>query len=127
VRCRFDGTANEVAAVVRLVENGSALPVCPEQLGGLPTPRPSCVFREDGHVARETDGEDVTEAFVRGAEETVRLARLFGADTAILKERSPSCGVLLVHGPDGVRPGRGTAARALSEAGLRLVVGDELQ
>jgi uncharacterized protein YbbK (DUF523 family) len=72
-------------------------------------------------------GEDVTDAYIRGAQETLHLARLFGATEAILKGRSPSCGRDLIY--DGtfqrrLRPGRGVTAACLQEAGVNLHVAD---
>ncbi len=98
VRCRYDGGACPDPAVVDLVRRGRALPVCPEQLGGLPTPRRPAEIRGgagadvlEGRARVVTaSGADVTDAFLRGAEETLRLARLSGAEGAILKARSPS-------------------------------------
>jgi uncharacterized protein YbbK (DUF523 family) len=90
IRCRYDGAGKPCEAVIRLVAEGKAIPVCPEQLGGLPTPRsPAEIIRNK--VIRK-DGVEVTDAFNRGAREALQLARLVGAKTAILKARSPSCG-----------------------------------
>lgn len=71
-----------------LCRRHEVIPVCGEIFGGLPTPRLPSERREGGVFA--SDGGDVTDAFCRGAEEVVRLARLTGAQAAILKERSPS-------------------------------------
>ncbi len=90
VRCRYDGTAKPCDEVIRLVAEGKAVPVCPEQLGGLPTPRVPAEIRGDRVITR--DGVDVTEAFRRGAQETLKLAKLVDAKAALLKARSPSCG-----------------------------------
>jgi uncharacterized protein YbbK (DUF523 family) len=90
LRCRYDGSKKACEAVMRLVAEGKAIPVCPEQLGGLPTPRLPAEIR-GGRVVRQ-DGVDVTAEFSRGAEEVLKLAKLAGATTAILKARSPSCG-----------------------------------
>jgi uncharacterized protein YbbK (DUF523 family) len=91
VQCRYDGAGKPCEAVIRLVAEGKAMPVCPEQLGGLTTPRLSSEIR-DGKVVRK-DGVDVTGEFERGAREALKLAQLVGAREAILKSRSPSCGV----------------------------------
>jgi uncharacterized protein YbbK (DUF523 family) len=90
LRCRYDGAAKPCNEVIRLVAAGKAIPVCPEQLGGLPTPREPAEISA-GRVLRR-DGVDVTDAFIRGAQEALKLAKLVGAKTAILKARSPSCG-----------------------------------
>ncbi|OEU69489.1 MAG: hypothetical protein BA863_14340 [Desulfovibrio sp. S3730MH75] len=88
--CKYNGEDSSDARVVELVKNGKAIPLCPEQLGGLPTPRPCCEILENRVVT--TQGMDVSKNFLRGAEEGVKLAKLVGAKKAILKSRSPSCG-----------------------------------
>ena len=121
VRCRYDGGSQRCPGIDRLMEHMELIPVCPEQLGGLPTPRtPS--ERRDGRVFAR-DGRDVTDAFLRGAEETCRLAALYGARFAVLKQRSPSCGSSAVY--DGSFTGRtvsgsGVTAQRLRQAGLEV-------
>jgi uncharacterized protein YbbK (DUF523 family) len=90
VRCRYDGTAKHDARIERLMEKHHVIPVCPEIYGGLSTPRePS---ERTGDKVMGKNGQDVTEAFQKGAEEALALAKLFHCRYAILKERSPSCG-----------------------------------
>jgi uncharacterized protein YbbK (DUF523 family) len=90
IKCRFDGKAKPCEEVIRLMAEGKAVPLCPEQLGGLPTPRlPAEIVA--GKVI-QSDGLDVSERFQRGAEEAIKIACMVGARTAILKARSPSCG-----------------------------------
>jgi uncharacterized protein YbbK (DUF523 family) len=91
VRCNHKGEANTSDAVRALGERYRLIPVCPESMGGLPTPRPAAERRADGRVVT-ADGTDVTEAFDRGARATVALAHVTGAGEAVLKARSPSCG-----------------------------------
>ncbi len=88
--CRYDGKDNADERVMELVRKGMAVPVCPEQLGGLPTPRPGCEI-VDNRILTE-QGFDVSESFLRGADEALKLVKLVGAEKAILKSRSPSCG-----------------------------------
>jgi uncharacterized protein YbbK (DUF523 family) len=90
LRCRYDGAGKPCEKVIRLVAEGKAIPVCPEQLGGLPTPRVPAEICGD-KVIRQ-DGGDVSGEFSRGAQEALKLAKLVGATKAILKARSPSCG-----------------------------------
>jgi uncharacterized protein YbbK (DUF523 family) len=73
-----------------LVAEGKAIPICPEQLGGLPTPR--LAAEQSGNRVIRKDGIDVTDEFSRGAQEALKIAKLVGAKCAILKARSPSCG-----------------------------------
>lgn len=125
--CRYDGGSKPCAAVRRLVEDGLAVTACPESLSGLPVPRPPCEQR-NGRVVMRT-GEDVTEAFEKGAERAMRIVREHGCTAAILKARSPSCGFGQIY--DGsftgaTCAGMGIWARRLREAGLALYSEDAL-
>ena len=89
VCCRYDGDSKAHPEMEKLARCHTLVPVCPEQLGGLPTPRPPAERRGDRVV---TQHSDVTEQYRRGAEETLKLCKLFGCEAAVLKEHSPSCG-----------------------------------
>lgn len=130
--CRYDGRDNSVEWVRELVAQGKALPVCPEQLGGLTTPRePSEISRDTSEGTSRVvsrDGEDLTEAFLRGAGEGMKLVELVGVHCAVLKERSPSCGVHKVYSGsfDGVLvPGEGMMAGLLRKAGVAVFSEEE--
>ncbi|WP_319762048.1 DUF523 domain-containing protein [Maridesulfovibrio sp.] len=119
--CRYDGGDNADERVMKLVAEGRAVPVCPEQLGGLSTPRPPCEISEGKVISNQ--GADVTESFMRGAEEAFKLAKLTGSKKAILKARSPSCGVGKIY--DGTFSGRliegdGCFAEMLRKEGFEL-------
>lgn len=90
VPCRYDGKANSHPYVQDLVREGKAIMVCPEQLGGLTTPR-ACAEIREGKVIDQT-GKDVTEAFQLGAQYTLEIAQMYDCSKAILKAKSPSCG-----------------------------------
>ncbi len=90
VRCAYDGEHRRLDKVVDLVRRGLALPVCPEQLGGMPTPRPP-VEIVSGRVV-DQQGNDMSRNFERGAQEAFSICQLAGCTEAILKSRSPSCG-----------------------------------
>lgn len=90
VHCRYDGESNRLPALEALLEQHDCVPVCPEILGGLPTPRPPAECR--GRSVLTQEGANVTDAFLRGAAETLHLAALYRCEAALLKERSPSCG-----------------------------------
>jgi uncharacterized protein YbbK (DUF523 family) len=107
VRCNHRGEANPSEAVQELASTYRLIPVCPETMGGLATPRPAAELRSDGHVVTE-GGIDVTDAFVRGARATVELARAASVTDAVLKARSPSCGE------------EGVTSVALRTAGVRV-------
>ncbi len=90
VPCRYDGKACPNEAVIALSKEHTLIPVCPEQLGGLCTPRMPAERRGKGVVTK--DGQDVTQAYRAGAEQALALCRQLGCTLAVLKERSPSCG-----------------------------------
>ena len=127
LRCRYDGQSRPNAAVLALREKHQLIPCCPEQLGGLPTPRNPSEWQGERIVNRK--GEDVTAQYRRGGEEAVMLARTLGCELAILKERSPACGSREIY--DGsfsgvLIPSMGSAARALEAAGIPVLGESEL-
>lgn len=122
VPCRYDGRSNEVKEIKELYKQGGAVVFCPEQAGGLPTPRTPCEIL-NGQVLTK-DGLDVTENFTAGARLMLERAREAGVKAAILKESSPSCGVHRVY--DGAFAGRkiagmGVAASLLKESGIEIM------
>ena len=114
-RCRYDGASKPQPWIAALAERHTLVPVCPEQLGGLSTPRPPAERCGVRVVTRE--GGDVTAQYRRGAEEALRLCRLLGCDTALLKERSPSCGSGAIY--DGTFTGTVTAGDGVTAELLR--------
>lgn len=119
VCCRYDGRSKPHPLAARLLKTHTCVPVCPEQLGGLPTPRPPA--ERLGKRVVTAAGADVTAPYRRGAEEALRLCRLFDCEAAVLKERSPSCGRGSIH--DGTFSGGmtaedGVAAALLKEHGI---------
>ena len=123
-RCRYDGKIVPDPDVVALVRQGKAIPVCPEMLGGLPCPRVPSERQNDGSVSAR-DGSDVTDAFREGAQQTLRMARLYGCTHAILKAKSPSCGVGVIY--DGtfsntLTEGNGVTAELLLGNGITVEV-----
>lgn len=121
VNCKYSGKNNRNENVLRLAEKHTLIPVCPEQLGGLPTPRyPSEIC--GGRVVNNI-GEDVTAYYEKGAKEALNIAKLFGCDRAVLKARSPECGSKEIY--DGtftktVIPGKGITAALLEENGIEV-------
>jgi uncharacterized protein YbbK (DUF523 family) len=125
--CRYDGKDNLVPEIRALVERGEAVAVCPEALGGLPTPRAPSEIQPDGRILSKT-GEDVTEAFLHGAERAAAICRAHGCTGAILKARSPSCGKGLIY--DGSFTGKraagnGVFAQMLLDAGIPVMTEEE--
>ena len=123
VCCTYRGMAKEQEAVLKLLQEGHTLiPVCPEQLGGLPTPRPASERKGD-KVVSSLD-VDVTENFARGAKEALRIAKLYDCKVAVLKERSPSCGNGQIY--DGsfqgvLIDGDGVTTELLKQHGIRVL------
>ena len=120
--CRYDGASKPCSAVLALKERYDLIPICPEVMGGLPTPRiPSEVMGE--HVIMH-DGRDVTENYRRGAEEALRIAVENGCTLAILKEKSPSCGSSGIYDGSFTKtliPGDGITAALLKSHGIRVI------
>lgn len=117
--CRYDGKSKVNIQVTDLIQKHNLIPVCAEIFGGLSTPRPPAEIVGDKVINSESN--DVTENYVRGAIEVLKLARLYDAKIAILKERSPSCGSGRVY--DGtfsgtLTDGDGICARLLRENGI---------
>lgn len=107
--------------MIALASTYRLVPICPEACGGLSTPRPPAELRGDRVVTEA--GDDVTDAYARGAAAAVELARAVGARRAVLKARSPSCGSTQVY--DGtfsrtLRHGDGVTAAALRSAGVEV-------
>ena len=88
--CRYDGASKPADRIITLKDKYNLIPVCPEILGGLPTPRTPCEVKNGCVFSR--DGFDRTAQYLKGADEVLRLARFFGCEAALLKERSPACG-----------------------------------
>ena len=121
VACRYDGASRPLPdeALSSLRERYELIPVCPEILGGLPTPRPPAERGGDG--VHNVLGENVTAQFFRGAAETLRISAFFGCKTALLKSRSPSCGSGEVYNgffTGTLRSGDGVTAETLKANGV---------
>lgn len=141
IRCvNYPSLVFEHKGVVKLVANCHAIPLCSEQLGGLPTPRPPVGFI--GGTAKDlwtgspgvrmisTNGDDFTEEFMKGAWEVLRIAKLTGTTKAILHNGSPSCGVTKtsifdINGNLVGSEGCGVLSWLLMENGLEVISSDE--
>ncbi|KUO52935.1 MAG: hypothetical protein APF76_02105 [Desulfitibacter sp. BRH_c19] len=131
INCKYNGGNNLKPELLELMNQGKVIPICPEQLGGAPTPRIPCeitggsgldVLKGQAKVINEL-GEDLTELFLKGAEEVLKIALDANVSQAILKERSPSCGVAQIY--DGCFTGKtisgiGVTAALLRENGIKL-------
>ena len=136
ISCRYDGTNQLNQAVIDYLQAKQLqpIPVCPEQLGGLPTPRPKAWFTKgDGQGYLQNDAQltdennqDAGPAFLRGAEEALRIARICQCKTAILKQRSPSCGSRQIHLNGNLIDGVGITCALLQQAGLEVTCEESL-
>jgi uncharacterized protein YbbK (DUF523 family) len=133
IPCRYDGDSNENNIVLELVRQGKAIPVCPEVLGGLSTPRVPCEIVEDKNGIKKVinkEGIDCTKEFVEGADITLAIAKAIGAKNAILKSKSPSCGFGCIY--DGtfsgkLKEGKGLTAELLLKHGIKVYTEDEFK
>lgn len=128
VRCRYHGGSSDNEGIRTLVEGGGAVPVCPEELGGLGTPRPRAqIVGGDGFDvldgrAKVIDehGRDVTVYFLRGAEAALQVAFASGAKKAVFKEKSPSCGSTVTYQNGRLVKGLGVTAAFLRRHGIEV-------
>ncbi|WP_282126745.1 DUF523 domain-containing protein [Marinifilum flexuosum] len=125
VKCRYDGNDNLVAEIKELVLSGKAIALCPEELGGLSTPRTPCeIVKEDNQLKVMTkDRVDCTAQFLIGAEKVAEIAKILNCKQAILKANSPSCGFGMIY--DGSFTGKkikgkGLTAELLSKQGIEI-------
>lgn len=126
--CKYNGGNNYIAEVELLRERYTLLPVCPEQDGGLPTPRESSERLGDRVISK--GGGDVTAFFLRGAQHARDTACAHGCTRALLKERSPSCGCGAIY--DGtftgtVVEGDGVTAQLLQQHGITVYGENRIQ
>lgn len=131
IKCRYDGGCFHDDRLLELARQGGAIPVCPEQLGGCGTPREPCeicggsgadVLDGSSRVI-SANGEDVTEKYINGAMEALKLAKACGVKKAILKARSPSCGHGMIYDGTFSRKtvsGNGVAAELLTRNGIEV-------
>ena len=125
--CKYNGGNNLNERVLRYLAGHDIIPVCPEMLGGLPSPRKPVEWR-DGHAVTR-DGDDWTAEFRLGVARAMTLIGDRPIDLAILQSRSPTCGVKQVY--DGTFtgrkiPGQGALAKALAERGIPLMDAEDV-
>jgi uncharacterized protein YbbK (DUF523 family) len=135
INCRYDGRNCKRPDLKLLFKQYELIPVCPEVLGGLPTPRKKSgirrsrtgrpasgqdVWNKKARVVSES-GEDVTPQFLKGARECLKIARMFRVRKAFLKSRSPSCGVTSASCFGNLCRGSGICAALLKRHGMELI------
>lgn len=127
VNCKYDGGNNYSEKIIEYLKDKDIFPICPEQLGGLTTPRTPAEGDWDKVITE--DLEDVTANFRRGAIEVLELAKEFDIKKAVLKARSPSCGVGKIY--DGsfsnkLIDGNGVCAELLIKNGIEVINSDDI-
>lgn len=129
--CRYNGTDKSNQIIARLIDEGRAFPLCPELLGGLPTPREpvECIKINNELRAISQSGKDYTDAFRSGAEQVLKFAKQHHITKAILYKNSPSCGVRTY---DGTFSGTlasysGFTAQLLSDNGIEVISSTDLE
>lgn len=137
IDCKYSGKNNYNEKAYELFKSARAMLVCPEQLGGLTTPRHPAeiksgtardVLNGNAKILNNHD-EDVTEQFIKGAEETLKIAKALGCRQAILKSKSPSCGCGRVYNGsfDGTLiKGNGVAAQLLLDNGIEVITEEDI-
>lgn len=125
--CRYKGDNCKNEELFALSKRHALVPVCPEQLGGLPTPRNPAEICGDKVISNV--GKDVTGEYQKGAETALYIAKAVGADAAVLKANSPSCGKGSIY--DGTftgnkTAGNGVTAKAFFEAGIPIFTENEI-
>lgn len=134
-RVRYDGNHAQLAdseLLTRLRAKFKVIPICPEMLGGLPTPRPAAEIqqRNDRIEIVDCDSKSYTTAFIAGAQKAANIARQHQVTRALLKSKSPSCGRGLVY--DGsftgqLREGDGIAVQCLQDMGVQVYHEGEIE
>jgi len=125
-KCRYDGNSNLKENIKKLLDEGKAIMVCPEVLGNMSTPRLPCEIK-DGAVIN-TEGENKTEHFLNGAIAVLKTAKKYNIQTAILKEKSPSCGSHYIYDGSFSRnliKGEGLTTKLLRENGIEVISDEE--
>jgi uncharacterized protein YbbK (DUF523 family) len=127
IRCRYDGSAKPDKKVIALSKKERLIPICPEQLGGLPIPREPSEIR--GRSVLSRSGKDLSSKFSKGAKEALKIAKVFGIRKAIMKQKSPSCGCGKIY--DGRFSGRlvkgdGITTQFLKKNGITVITEEDL-
>lgn len=127
IECRYNGQGKLHNKVIKLAKEEVLIPICPEQLGGLPTPREPAEIK--GKRVLTKTGRDVTNNFSKGANEVLKLANAFDIKEAILKQKSPSCGCGKIY--DGTFSNRlikgdGITTKLLKKNGIRIITEGDL-
>ena len=125
-KCRYDGKSKPVANILKLKEFFDLIPICPESLGGLKIPRAPAEIQGDKVINK--NNKDVTENYNTGAYWASAVAKMKNVKLAVLKEKSPSCGVHFIHDgsfTDKIIEGQGITTRKLIKQGIKVINEEE--
>lgn len=125
VNCKYNGNNSISEDIIKLREKHNLIPICPEQLGGLSTPRPQAeiTYEDKTLKVKSINCDNVTNEYIKGAKESLKIAKIYDCETAILKARSPSCGSLKIY--DGtftsrLIDGKGITAKLFIENNIKV-------
>ena len=127
INCKYNGKNNENKKIIELIKNKDVILACPEQLGGLKTPRTPA--ERQGNKVINKDNIDVTKEYQKGAEEVLELANKLNIKTAILKSKSPSCGKGKIYDgtfSDNLIDGNGITTELLEKHGIKVISSDDI-
>jgi uncharacterized protein YbbK (DUF523 family) len=132
LNCRWDGRSSKEEKLFLFLPE--IIPVCPEQLGGLATPRnPAQIIDGNGNDVLDGKakvindaGYDVTKEFIQGAQEILKISQLYKVTKSVLKERSPSCGVHHIYHGQSLADGMGVTCAFLRRAGVQVLSSEEI-
>lgn len=121
IKCRYNGKAAASAKIIKLFKKGKVIPLCPEQLAGLPTPRPAVEIVKNKIL--DAKGNDFSKEFIKGAKLALKIALFLGCQKAYLKSKSPSCGAGIIY--DGsfqgkLKKGDGIFAKLLKKNKIKV-------
>ena len=133
---RYDGKSKQSQKVLDYLKSNNFLPVpvCPEQLAGMSTPRDKTFFKTgDGHdvlsgsgLVISQDGQEMNEIFCRGARVVLQIAQLSNCQKAMFKERSPSCGVHQIYQGENKVKGTGVTTALLLREGFQVISEEDI-
>ena len=131
INCKYNGGNNYNEKIFNMVKEGQAIPICPEQLGGLPTPRDAAEIKiiEGQKYVITKNNNDITKNFQIGAEEILNLAKKLKIKKAILQARSPSCGLGKIYNGNFEKKlidGNGILAQLLVENGIEVISSEDI-
>jgi len=133
INCRYDGQSVHNSSIIEFLKGKFFIPVCPEQLGGLSTPRSRSFINKGNGLNVLTgkakvitfQGKDVTKEFLLGAEQVLEIVRLVGSTKAVLKEKSPSCGINTIYHKEKLVKGCGVTTALLLKNNFSVISEEE--